>query len=388
MDQYILEQIRIPFENGDQTIADVWVQNGKFKSISSNLSEPDIPRMKVSEKWRILPGFIDIHIHGAGGADVMDSTPEALLKIADTLPSEGTTSFLATTMTQRPEAVNAAVLNAAQYYQQQKAQGQSELLGIHLEGPFISTEKAGAQPLEFIIPPSVELFNKWCEASNDLIRVVTLAPETDEGLSFVKELQTRNIIVSLGHSNASEEVVLKAIEAGASHVTHLYNQMSSFQHREPGMVGIALTNQQLHAELIADFIHSHQSAVQLAIRSKGIDHVILITDAMRAKGLKDGVYELGGQKVTVKGMEARLADGTLAGSVLTMDQAFRHVKKLLGLKDSEMIALTSANAARTLGIFDHKGSITEGKDADFVLLDENDCVQKTACKGIMRGEKL
>lgn len=385
MNQYILEQVMIIQENGMNHQADIWVRDGKFYQIASHIEQSDVERMKLQKDVKILPGFIDIHIHGAGGADVMDATPDALSRIASILPGEGTTSFLATTMTQAPEKISAALQTARQYQEVQQADGSAEMLGIHLEGPFISELKAGAQPAAYISAPSEVLMDEWCERSGDQIRIVTLAPETPGAQPLIKMLSERNIITSLGHSDASEAEVVQSVSAGASHVTHLYNQMSAFHHRELGLAGAALAHDELSVELIADFIHSHQTAVRLAYKAKGPDRLILITDAMRAKGLEDGNYDLGGQPVSVKGMEAKLPDGTLAGSVLTMDQAYRNVKGLLNLRDDQMIPLTSANAARALGIYDRKGSITEGKDADFVVLDTDDQVRLTVCRGMMKG---
>ncbi|AQQ55235.1 N-acetylglucosamine-6-phosphate deacetylase [Planococcus lenghuensis] len=345
--------------------------------MESGSYDADIHIDATGKNWAAVPGFIDLHIHGAAGYDTMDATQEALRGIAQALPKEGTTSFLATTMTQRGDAIAAALKAIGRF---QLTSGQAELLGVHLEGPFISAKRAGAQPIGHIIPPSLPLFEEWQTLSGDRIRLVTIAPETEGGLDFIQTMTNRGILSSIGHSDATFEDVEHAIQAGASRVTHLYNQMSPFHHRNPGVVGGALLEDGLNAELIADFVHSHQKSVELAFRQKGAEHLILITDAMRAKGLPSGTYELGGQKVNVSGNEARLADGTLAGSILTMEQAVKNVRAATGCSVRELVAMTSANAAKELGL-ERKGRLAAGNDADIVLLDEQFNVQLTVCRG-------
>jgi N-acetylglucosamine-6-phosphate deacetylase len=254
------------------------------------------------------------------------------------------------------------------------------MLGVHLEGPFISDKRAGAQPIEHIVEPSYPLFQKWQKLSGNQIRLVTLAPETTNGLAFIKNLAEDGVIASIGHSDGTLEEVQAAVRAGASHVTHLYNQMSPFHHRNPGVVGASLTEKGLTVEVIADFIHSHPTSVELAFRQKGAERLILITDAMRAKGLAPGVYDLGGQDVQVTRKDARLADGTLAGSILTMDAAIRNVQSITGCSLNELVSMTSANAAKELGL-SNKGSLQEGTDADVAILDDSFTVQLTICRG-------
>ncbi|MFB1081881.1 N-acetylglucosamine-6-phosphate deacetylase [Jeotgalibacillus sp. JSM ZJ347] len=367
-------------------IIEYFVQNEKknmiiFSGMIKSISELPEGRADISipPTHHLLPGFIDPHIHGAGGADVMDATPEALQTMARTLVKEGVTSYLATTMTQTGETVLNVLRNTAEYMKNPSAG--AELLGVHLEGPFLSPEKAGAQNPGLMLDPEIELFNQFQEAARGNIKVVTAAPERTNGLTFIKEIAKRGVTVSIGHSNATYDEFKEAIKAGASQVTHLYNQMSPFHHRDPGVTGGALLKKELKAEIIADFVHSHPEAVRLAWREKGADGLILITDAMRAKGLSDGVYDLGGQQVTVQGAEARLDDGTLAGSVLTMEQAVKHMMSLTDMTMEDLEKITSANAARQLGIWERKGSIEPGKDADFVVLDELYNVVMTICRG-------
>lgn len=359
-------------------LGDVFLENGKIIEVAPSIKTKADRRIDAAGKgWIVVPGFIDVHIHGASGFDVMDATAVALNGLAHALPREGTTSFLATTMTQTEANIEKALENASHFTADES---QAEMLGIHLEGPFISSKRAGAQPIEHILPPSLSLFKKWQTLSGNRIKVVTLAPEMDEGLTFIEEVTEAGVIASLGHSDATAELVGKAVTAGAKHVTHLYNQMSPFHHREPGVVGAALLEDDLTVELIADLIHSHPKAVEFAFRQKKASGIILITDAMRAKGLAPGRYDLGGQDVEVTHEDARLEDGTLAGSILTMEDAAKNMKAATGCTVSELVAMTSANAARQLGLT-NKGRIEVGRDADLTIIDEAWTVQMTICRG-------
>jgi N-acetylglucosamine-6-phosphate deacetylase len=374
----LISNITIADSVKESFIGDVFLEDGKIKEVAASIkNEADIHVNATGKGWILVPGFIDIHIHGASGFDVMDGTQKALNGLASALPREGTTSFLATTMTQTEDSIGIALKNASLF----NADGlQAEMLGIHLEGPFISAERAGAQPIEHIVPPSISLFEKWQELSGNRIKLVTVAPEVDHGLAFIEEVTANNVVASLGHTDATYEVVSEAVKVGATHVTHLYNQMSPFHHREPGVVGAALLQKPLTVELIVDFIHSAPNSVELAYRQKGAGGIILITDAMRAKGLAPGMYELGGQDVAVTQNDARLADGTLAGSILTMENAAKNMKAATDCTLSELVAMTSTNAATQLGL-SNKGAIESGKDADLTIIDEDWNVQMTICSG-------
>jgi N-acetylglucosamine-6-phosphate deacetylase len=331
--------------------------------------------------YHAVPGFIDVHIHGAAGADTMDATKEALDTMATALPKEGTTSFLATTMTQETGQIEKALENAAQYVIDQPSEGKAEVLGVHLEGPFVNPNMAGAQPQQYIIDPDLELFKKWQKIANGTIKQVTVAPEQPGGMEMVRYLKENSIIASLGHTHATYEQVGQAIEAGASQVTHLYNQMRGLHHREPGVVGAAFLRDELKAELIVDGVHSRPEMVKLAYQQKGSDGLILITDSMRAKCLKNGQYDLGGQEVTVKDGKAVLADGTLAGSILKLGHGVKNIVNFAGCTLAEAVEMASVNPAKQLNLYDRKGSIAQGKDGDIVVLDDNMEVSMTYCRG-------
>ncbi len=330
----------------------------------------------------IVPGFIDEHIHGAGGADAMDATPDALNKIAQHLVKEGTTAFLATTMTQSKQAIEAALKNAGEFiHSTENRTGQAEIVGIHLEGPFIHPKRKGAQPEEFILLPSPSQFDEWQELAQNTIRIVTLAPDQENGIALVKHLAEHGVIASIGHSDANFQDVVAAVEAGASHVTHLFNGMRGLHHREPGTAGGALLLKELTVELIADGIHVHPKMIDLVFRLKDLDHAVLITDSMRAKWLPDGESELGGQKVFVSDGKATLEDGTLAGSILKLNHGVKHVMKFANLTLPEVVKLVTMNPAKELGLHHRKGSIEAGKDADLVVLNEKYDPILTICRG-------
>lgn len=318
----------------------------------------------------VLPGFIDEHIHGAGGADAMDGTEEALQTISEYVAKEGTTGFLATTMTQSPENIGKALKNVKTVREKGEYKG-AEILGVHLEGPFISPKHVGAQPLEYVAKPAPETFDKYNEISGGNIKVVTLAPEVEGGLDLVKHLAKIGVVASIGHTGAKFSDVEAAVAAGATNVTHTYNAQTPLHHREAGVVGAAMLIDELNCEMICDTIHVSVPAIKIFVKNKPHDKFTLITDAMRAKGMPDGLSELGGQQVFVKNGEARLSDGTLAGSVLKMNVAVKNLVEKVGVSFTDAVDFASANPAKNLGLYDERGSIEEGKRADFAVMDKD-----------------
>jgi N-acetylglucosamine-6-phosphate deacetylase len=363
----------------------VLVENSKILDIGSIQSLPrlhdDMELVELDETYKLIPGFIDLHIHGAAGADTMDATLQALKTMAKILPQEGTTSFLATTMTTSPEDIEKALKNAANYIQHENRFGEAELLGVHLEGPFISPKRAGAQHPGHIIVPDIELFKKWQEIAAGYIRLVTLAPEQENGLELTKYLRDSGVVASIGHSDATYKEVVAAIDAGITHATHLFNGMRGIHHREPGVAGAVLMHDEVKCEMIADGIHVGPEMVRFAYRNKGAGGIVLITDAMRAKCLGAGTYDLGGQEVTVDGERAILKDGTLAGSILKLKEAMKNMMSFTGCSLEDVIRMAAWNPAKQLQLLDRKGSIQKGKDADLVVLNEEYDVVMTFCRG-------
>ena len=327
-----------------------------------------------AEGLYIAPGLIDVHIHGSGGQDTMYGTEEALRTMSATVVKNGVTSFLATTMTMGWDRISRALeqIRAGMRLGMPGAQ----LLGAHMEGPFINVRFKGAQNAEYVLTPSWELV----EAYLDVIKIVTLAPELPGAEEFIRKLKENRIVASMGHSAASYEEAARGVAAGVSHCTHLFNAMTGVHHREPGVAAVALSSD-VSCEIIADTIHVHPGLFELVRKAKGVDRITLITDCTEAGGMADGEYSLGGQPIIVKNGSARLQDGTLAGSVLNLNRGLYNFYKNTGAELFEVFGMASINPARELGIDGQKGSIAEGKDADFVLMDREFNVKATYIKG-------
>ena len=344
-------------------------------TIEDGLIASVIDTPNATPQHTIVPGYIDIHIHGAAGFDVMDATEEALLTMSRALVKEGTTAFLATTMTQSEDAIEAALQNVARFTSPSDG---AACVGIHLEGPYVSAKRAGAQPLDHIVQPNIAQFERWQQACDWNIRIATVAGEVEGANSLIKTYAEK-VIFSLGHTDASHLQMLAAKEAGAQHITHLYNQMSPLQHRDIQAIGTALLDDHFYTEIIVDGVHSSPEAVQIAYKMKTAERIILITDAMRAKQMPAGQYELGGQRVFVTENDARLADGTLAGSIVTMEQAVKNMRIFTNCTNTDLVKMSSYNAARQLKL--KKGRIAVGYDADFILIDEQWNVLQTIVQG-------
>ncbi|MEB7383379.1 N-acetylglucosamine-6-phosphate deacetylase [Staphylococcus xylosus] len=379
MTKYVIANGRIYTENETIEQGYIVIENGKIIQIAEGEYQGDLTTIDVKGQ-HVLPGFIDIHMHGGYGEDAMDASFEGLKHLSESLLSEGTTSFLATTMTQSDENIIKALKNIVDYQEQQDSLNAASIVGIHLEGPFISEYKVGAQNPAYVQRPSVEKVQQFQEIANNQIKVMTFAPEVegaDETLSTLHD----QINFSIGHTVATFDEVNEAVAQGAKHVTHLYNAGTPFEHRNPGLSGAAWLNDELSTESIVDGIHSHPASVKIAYKQKGNKRFFLITDAMRAKGMPDGEYDLGGQNVVVKGSEARLASGALAGSILKMNEGLKNLIAYTGASLDDLWRVTSLNQAIALKIEDDKGSIAIGKDADIVVVDDDIQVLTTIKSG-------
>ncbi|HBF77328.1 MAG TPA: N-acetylglucosamine-6-phosphate deacetylase [Clostridiaceae bacterium] len=359
-----------------QENSNVLIQDGKIEGIFSNTKAFDEKNINVIDaKGKFLaPGFIDVHNHGNNGHDAMEGTFEAIDSIARFHIKNGVTGFLATTMTASIPKTKAAASCASDYmekYNDNYSYPKAQVLGIYFEGPYFSMEKKGAQPAEYIKNPTPEEIDELIEASKGNAKVIAIAPELNGAVESIRHIRSKGITVSAGHSNATYDETMLGIENGITEATHLYNGMRSFTHRDPGIVGAVLTDERVRCEMICDGIHLHKAAVKMAIKLKGKDGIILISDAMMAAGLKDGKYALGGQDVYVKGGAARLKDGTLAGSTLTLNRAVYNMVHLYGVPLKDAVRMASLNPAKNIGIDDQKGSIEIGKDADLILFDKD-----------------
>lgn len=324
----------------------------------------------------ISPGFIDIHIHGSGGFDTMDGDINALEKISKTIAAYGTTSFLPTTMTMEKSHIIKA-LDTIKKAMSTETKNGANILGVHLEGPFINPIFKGAQNSEYIIEPDYEFIKNYL----DIIKIITMAPEIKGSFDFMDLIkQNSSAVLSIGHSNATYEEAMEAIERGISHSTHIFNAMTPLHHRNPGVVG-AVFNSEITCELIADKIHVHPELFRFLIKAVGENRICLITDSMRAGCMKDGCYDLGGQSVIVKDGSARLSDGQLAGSVLTLNLAVKNFFESTDYPLNKIVNMVSINPAKVIGFENQKGSIEKGKDADIILFDKEISIKSVFIEG-------
>lgn len=375
MERIVLKNAKIVLP--DRIINGVIVLNdGKIKKIyeSTMISEKD--GIDLQGKY-VVPGFIDVHIHGAGGADAMDNTEEALRTISKYIVKHGITNFLATTLTSSKETLK-EVLEKIGKLQNEDIEG-ATIFGAHMEGPYFDVQYKGAQNDKYITPAGVKEIEEYLSVKPGLVKLFSMAAKGEGALESIKYLKENGVVVSVGHSGISFEEVQSAVKAGISHATHTFNGMKGFTHREPGVAGAVMVNDNINAEIIFDKIHVHPEAVRLLIKAKGVDKVVCITDAMCATGLPAGNYKLGELDVYVKDGQARLvSNDSLAGSVLTLDKAFKHVIEL-GYSIFDAVKMTSTNAAKEFGL--NAGILQEGKDADIVVLNPDYSVDMTIVKG-------
>ena len=376
-----------PFEEISDPI--VVIQGSKIADIGKR-GKVELPRgireTRMAGKT-VVPGFVDVHIHGAGGRDVMEGTRESLEIIAATVAAHGTTSLVATTVTASEKETQASVagiahfiLNTSQYAARELS---AEVLGIHFEGPFISPARRGVHPAKWILGPSTEVLARFLKEARGTALILTLAPELPGALDLIAAARKAGMVVSLGHTDATYEQAQAAIEAGASHAAHVYNAMRPFSHRGTGVIGAVLTSPRVSAELIADGVHVDEAAMRMLVDLKTPERVILVSDGMSATGMPDGKYQLGTFEVKVSGGVARNAEGKLAGSTLTLDRALRNMVAL-GVPLASALRMVTANPARQIGLGARKGIIAPGADADLVFLDD-----KLEISGVMtRGAGL
>ena len=341
----------------------VAVENGRF--VGNAEADGTDSRSVDAEGLYMIPGLIDIHFHGCRGADMCDGTEQALDVITAYEASVGVTSICPATMTIPKNELLAVMKNAGEY----KYHGGSHLVGINMEGPFISPSKKGAQAAENIMHCDYEYFSRLQKAANGLIKLVDIAPEEPGAMEFI-DRANGEVVISLAHTASDYDTARKAIEHGASHATHLYNAMPPMNHRNPGVIGAVRDSEKCHVELICDGVHIHPSVIRATFAMFGAERMILISDSMRATGLKDGEYTMGGQPVTVRGNLATLHDGTIAGSATNLMDCMRFAVKEAGIPLETAVMCATENPAKEIGIFHETGSIAAGKKADFVLLDK------------------
>lgn len=353
----------------------------KIEGIVCECSVPEGAEVIDAKGAYVAPGFIDIHIHGYLGEDASDGSAEGIKKMAEGIAKNGVTSWLPTTMTVSKAELRKAFEVISSLMEESKSWNGATILGVNAEGPYINSKKKGAQAEEHILKPDAAFFKEYAS----LIKIATLSPETDENMNCIKELaRDTDILLSMGHTDATYEQAIEAIQNGVKHVTHLFNAQTALQHRNPGVVGAALTSE-VTTELICDTFHIHKGLFSLVAAAKG-DKLVLITDCTRGGGMPDGEYSLGGQKIFVKGIECKLEDGTIAGSVLKMNDAVYNVLNNTNLSVPAVVAAASLNPARAIGVDKTKGSIEVGKDADLIIADENFKIKKTIIGGEIRYE--
>ncbi|BCL58881.1 N-acetylglucosamine-6-phosphate deacetylase [Faecalibacillus intestinalis] len=332
---------------------------------------------------RILPGFIDIHCHGAYGFDTNDADPEGLRKWTKGIVDEGVTSFLATTLTQSEEVLTNAVSNVAKVVEE--GYEGAEILGIHFEGPYLNKAHKGAQPEEYCVKPDIEQFKRYQKAAHGLIKYITMAVENDEDYALTKYCSQNNVVVSIGHSNATYEQAVQAYAHGARSMTHVYNAMTPFTHRANGLVGGALRIRNMYGEIICDGNHSTLAALNNFFTSKGPDYSIMITDSLMCKGFPVGTkFDFGGQEVVIypDGSAHLVEAGNLAGSTLNVNKGLKILIEDALVPVNYAINACTSNPARCLHVDNRKGTIGVGYDADLVVLDRDYEVVQTYCKGV------
>ena len=363
----------------------ILIRDGVIEAIGprQGMSLPAGAQEIVAAQQTAIPGFVDVHIHGAGGHDVMEGSEEAMSAVTRTVARHGTTSFVATTVTASPDDTCRSVEGIARFIatQHETDEPRAEVLGIHYEGPFISPARRGVHPKEWIQLPSAELLEKLLHAASGNARILTIAPELLGAAPCIEAARNAGVVVAMGHTDATYEQARMGMARGVRHAVHVYNAMRPFSHRDSGVIGAVLTSPEVTAELIADGVHVEEAAMRLLLQAKGTGCVILVSDGISATGMPDGKYQLGKIEVTVSGGVCRNAEGNLAGSTLTLDRALRNIVAL-GVSLPDAVRMLTVNPATLLGIEFKKGALRTGADADIVLLDEGLHVTNVWARGV------
>ncbi|MFD5019455.1 N-acetylglucosamine-6-phosphate deacetylase [Paenibacillus sp. NPDC058367] len=364
---YILQNVQVALQNRIVPAANVWISEGKIIKIDTeDLSIPEGQYERIDGGGHLLvPGMIDVHIHGANGFDMMDGTEKSIQEVSSACASSGCTSFLATSVSSTLEDLLEMIRSVKRVIGHEVG---AKIAGIHLEGPYLNPKRKGMQNEKYLRHPNLEEMNLIFEEAGSLIKMVTIAPELPGGMELISFLKEKGVVIAIAHSDATYEEAKQAFASGASHVTHCFNGMRPIHHRDPGVIVAAFEEKHVSLQAIVDNVHLHPAIIRLMHTLKGPEGMVLITDALQAMGLGDGDYMFGGHHVTVSEGVARLKDGTLASSTVTMNEALRYTVET-GIPLIDAVKMASTTPANILGL-QQKGTITSGFDADMVLLDD------------------
>ncbi len=377
----IIKNASVYTEEGKFVEKDIYVKDGVF---TDNAADADDGQVIDASGCVAIPGLTDIHFHGCVGHDFCDGTREALDAMAVYEASVGVTNIVPASMTLSEELLLGVCETAKAYREEGVQDKRAQFWGINMEGPFVSVAKKGAQNEEYIHKPDIEMFDRLNEASGNCVKLLDIAPEEDGAMELIEKRHDQ-VAISLAHTCADYDTAKEAFQKGADHVTHLYNAMNPYTHRAPGLIGAAADEEKVKVELICDGVHIHPAAVRTTFKIFGDDRIILISDTMRATGLEDGDYTLGGQYVKVTGNLATLKDGTIAGSVTNLMDCMRTAVLKMGIPLESAVKCAAVNSAKRVGIYDSCGSISAGKKADVVLLEKEDLALRQV---ILRGKAL